>query len=299
MINSRQPSKNDIKIALAQSGYLIEQSIAQILEEDGFIVDTNYHYQDPEDNVSREMDIRAYSLKKISRRWLSHHLSITLIISCKANSNPIIFFQRKTNLPPEYISGDFLTISNPEKIPGLQGEPIDIQDFINLRKFHHYYKSPNISTQFCSIIHNEKNKSFETRHEEYKSEILPLVKALDFEIKKIKKDPVDEKIIYVNTFYPIIVLGGDMYECRVTKDRHAYVKKTQHVDYLQTYNSGTLQGEFRIDIVTQAYLKKLLEQINKETDEIVRRVNGKKQRMLEVIKNNSKNVDKIGSNVAH
>lgn len=284
----KKPGVKDILTALDNSGYLLEQFIAPVLEESGFVVETNYHYLDPDDKTSREMDLRGYTLKKISRKWLSHYLSITLVISCKSNKNPIIFFQRKSAIPPEYTSGDFLMISNPDKIPGQEAEPVDIQDYINLRKFHHYYKSPNLSTQFCEVAHNEKSKKFETRHEEYKSEILPLIKAMDFETKRVKDEELTSETINIHTIYPLLILGGDIYTCRILSNQKPQVRKSQHVSYLQAYNSDTLKGEFRIDVISERYIKKFLKQIDLETDEIIKRVDRKRKYLVQIIKNSRK-----------
>lgn len=289
----KKPKVNDIISALDKSGYLMEQSLALVLEEFGFVSDTNYHYLDPDEGTSREMDLRGYTLKKISQRWFSHHLSITTIISCRVSTNPIVFFQRRSVVPSEYMSGDFLMLSSPDKIPGPEDEPVDIQEFINLRKFHHYYKSPNISTQFCEIVYNDRTKRFETKHEEYKSEILPLIKAIDFEIKKARKEELRREVINFHTFYPVVVLRGELFACNITNNNQPVIKKVKYLNYLQDYNSRTLKGEFRIDIVTESYFKKLLQHIDTETDEIIKKVNKKRKFLLEVIKKSKRKKNEI------
>lgn len=276
------PSKKEILFTLEKSGYLLEQSLAPIFEEYGYVTDTNYHFLDPDEGKSREMDIRGYTIKKISRRWFSHSLSIYLIVSCKTNSEPLIFFSRQPILPAEYFGGEFFMLGNPNKIPGREKEPIDIQDFINIKKFHHFYKISKISSQFCAVGY--VNKQVEIKHLDYTSEIIPLIKALDFEIKQTQEKEVNNELVNYHVFYPIWIVSGMLYACNTGKDRKIKLKKTNHVSYLQTYNSTTLKGEFRIDVIQENYLRKFLRVIDNETDEIAKRLNHKLKKLIGVIK---------------
>jgi hypothetical protein len=278
-------TKKEILELLKNTGYLMEQEVSYEIDSFGYVTDTNYHYKDPDDGTSREMDVRGYTMKKISHSWHSynfHYLDITLIIGCKNNKLPLIFFSKKSIVPSEYSSGDFFVLSNPNKVPGKEGVPIDILDFINLRKFHHYYKASAISTQFCET-YLKNDKSIDVIHEAYKSEILPVIKAMDYEMKIVRKQ-LSKDSINMHTFYPIIVLSGEMYTCDTGLDKKPKLKKTQHVSYLQTYDSKTLKGEFRIDIITQNYLNKFLSQLDNETNKIVKRLKDKRETLLKTIK---------------
>ena len=58
-MNQNNISDVEILKAINASGYLMEQDIASILEANGFYVDTNCAFKDPETQKSRESDVFA------------------------------------------------------------------------------------------------------------------------------------------------------------------------------------------------------------------------------------------------
>src|SRR5690606_15550170 len=95
--------------ALEQSGYLFEQQVADRLEELGFHVDTAWAFRDPEQEKSRELDVRAIQ-RVFHDEHDRHSLFIELLVECKAYESPLVFLQRPKNVremdqsaPREYL----------------------------------------------------------------------------------------------------------------------------------------------------------------------------------------------------
>ena len=59
----KNPSIKDIKDALNNSGYLLEQRICPILEENGYYTETNVPYEDIDSGKSCEFDVLATKLE--------------------------------------------------------------------------------------------------------------------------------------------------------------------------------------------------------------------------------------------
>ena len=89
-----QPSEDEILKAVENSGYLMEQEVATILEELNFNVKTNSPFEDEEEGKSREIDILApKELYKDDENKLT--IYCVLICECKNNKNPFVFIKRK------------------------------------------------------------------------------------------------------------------------------------------------------------------------------------------------------------
>ncbi len=56
-----QPTDTEILAAIRESGYLMEQEVASVLEGLGFHVQTNRAFEDVDEGKSRELDVAAVS----------------------------------------------------------------------------------------------------------------------------------------------------------------------------------------------------------------------------------------------
>jgi hypothetical protein len=72
-------------------------------------------------------------------------------------------------------------------------------------------------------------------------------------------------------YYPIFVTSGPLVECFVAKQRPRY-RRVHQVGFLLRTRVGTRQREFRIDVVDEAGLKRLLGTINKEVSRMAERI---------------------------
>ncbi len=64
-------SIKEVKDAILGSGYLIEQRLEQILMKDGYYVETNPAFPDPDTGKSREFDISALLAKRLYKKSFS------------------------------------------------------------------------------------------------------------------------------------------------------------------------------------------------------------------------------------
>jgi len=57
---SEMPTTAEIISAVEDSGYLLEQQVANVFESLGYHVEPNFSFPDPEQELSREIDVRAF-----------------------------------------------------------------------------------------------------------------------------------------------------------------------------------------------------------------------------------------------
>jgi len=94
-----KPTKEQIKKAIEQSGYLLEQRICPIIEKYFFLTTPNEQYQDQDTGKSREIDIHAIVLNSLFRNEYSDTFATILLIECKNNSTPVVFFTQQNPIP--------------------------------------------------------------------------------------------------------------------------------------------------------------------------------------------------------
>lgn len=96
LMMSDNPTHQEILDAVKRSGYLMEQDIASVLENDGYTVATNSAFSDTDNEISREVDILAR--KKVYESESNKiKVFVELICECKNNQNPFVFISRKKN----------------------------------------------------------------------------------------------------------------------------------------------------------------------------------------------------------
>jgi hypothetical protein len=183
----------------------------------------------------------------------------------------LICFTRK-EIMSRYTLGDVHFSGMPKNIYS-QGEEFELIDYLNLEKFHHYYKYRKISSQFWIPPKEEKElKSKENETKEnyiYRAMILPLIKAIEAEKKYHESrwhfNP-EEEPIDLQFYYPIIVVK-ELWECDLTKNMPRYLKLSR-IGFLARYSSEKISGDYFIDICDEEGLKELLKCIGDEMDKI-------------------------------
>ena len=141
----------EMRDAIQRSGYLLEQRILPIFEKFYYVIDLNAIFPDPETGKSREIDIKAFCMRKIfDTDDFYDFLHINLLCECENNKQPSLFFIRDyydyelnffcddialSGIPIKFLDNDYFT---------------NFSDFLELKKFHHYGKG-DISTQYCTF----------------------------------------------------------------------------------------------------------------------------------------------------
>lgn len=275
----RVPTKKEMMEAISQSGYMMEQELVPVIESFGYFVTPNANFKDQDTGQSRGIDIEAISSRTIARGKYDFIFPI-LLIECKNNSNPYVFFTRK-NVLAGWSLGDHYISGMPKEVETTEGLE-SLTDYVKFNKFHHYSLADQVSSQFCTFEHKQKDKkdTWQAKHDPfYESVIIPIIKALKAAIddheSSYEPDPSDTEI-NLQLYYPIIVFGGDLYEIPVEAKTET-IRKVKHINFVRHYESESISGTFQIDVITRSYLKKFLELIDEEIDIITRRIKARKK----------------------
>jgi hypothetical protein len=180
----RVPALKEIRQAVKRSGYLFEQRIVPLLERHGYKATPNDIFEDPETGEAREIDVFAISGERISARGYDFIFPL-LFIECKNLVAPLIFFTQD-EIPITELAGDVQVAGIPLEIE-YKGEIVSITDYLDVEKFHHYYRRRRLSTQFCCVYEKEKSgkRRWIAGHDIngignlYQRLVIPLLKAVE------------------------------------------------------------------------------------------------------------------------
>lgn len=247
---------------IERSGKLFEHEVALLLQDKfGWII-PNYAYTDIEEGKSRELDIFVITAKKLGPERKMHFLFPILLVAIKAIS--LVCFVRREFMS-RYTIGDVHFSGMPKTIYS-RGNEFELVEYLNLEKFHHFYKYRYISSQFWTPLEKDKEKKGDYF---YNSLILPLIKAVVAEKEDHESgwyfDPEEEQV-NLQFYYPIIVVK-ELWECKLKGSEPQYVK-TPKIGFLARYASGKVSGSYHIDVCDKNGLKILLKTMNAEVNRI-------------------------------
>lgn len=284
--NSRNPKpikirRSEMLSAIRKSGYLLEQRVFPVLERSGYYVDPNPAFKDSNTGKSREYDFRAMSAIKVFRE--EYEFLYTFVIGeCMNNDQPVVFFE--TNPIVNFLFCDDLRCAG---IPLYFADPeedgdVSLQDFFRLDKFHHYCNGL-YSTQYCNLKLKSKGVSewMAWHDEEHHSIFNSLINATEFETGQwfanwVLPDEDKEEFFELKLFYPLLILRGDLFTCKQSKNRPILTKQ-QHVQFRREVARGNSSETYHIDVIVESYVPKYLEILDKESDALVRRLRRKKR----------------------
>lgn len=246
------PSPEEIIDALKQSGYLMEQEVATLLEALNFHVRTNWAFQDIDEGKSREIDVRA--IKRVAHneeKQLSAFVEI--IAECKNSKNPFIFIGRPKNqidnqLPPQELVFPIAKYEarNPQG-PGLQQK--DAFFHLSFDKVHHDFERDTKAVQFCRI--SPKKPRWEVNHGGlYDSIFYPMAKAFTGQKEDIPiaTRPGDWRYFWL--LVPMVITSGDIFYVD-SMEAEPVPQKVNHVTFKREIRSGKLDGIFTVEFVRQ------------------------------------------------
>ena len=270
-------TKKEMKQAIIRSGYLLEQRVEPILEKAGYFVTTNEAYLDPFTGKSREVDISAISAVKISRG--DDFIFSNLICECENNQQPVVFFVKESpiaflfheevksaGIPVQFLEKE---ISTKKGYKEKEGESfIGLSDFLNFEKYHHYCHGL-VSTQYCTFSRKKLKGPWIAFHSEAQHDsFTSLILALESEIDEYYSDYVlpekdETEYVNVNIYYPVLISQGDLYVAEIKK-KELDLKRCEHVQYRKNYFSKEKQDAYQIDVISESFLPKYLEIVEKE-----------------------------------
>jgi len=270
-----------MKDAIRRSGYLMEQRLVPLLGEYGFFATPNDGFIDPETGGAREIDILGIAGRSVrGRGGVIEGLFPVLLIECKNLQAPLVFFTQD-QIPAKEVSGAPYVSGGPLQVRW-RGRIRDLLDFLDIESFHHYYRTRRLASQFCAVYRKGKGQeahwvashTVDGPGNLYEGMVLPLIKALEAAHREhtASWEP-DPKVETINLqfYWPILVLSGPLWECFVGGARPRY-RRVNRVQFVRRHESEKLSGVYRIDVVTETGLRRLLDTIAKEVDELERRL---------------------------
>ncbi len=249
------PSDSQIVEALERSGYLFEQDVATLLGNLGFHVETSWAYPDPEQEKSREIDVRA--IKEIARNKENKiQMLVELLVECKDFDSPLVFLERRKNerelkhaVPREYL---FPNENYSKNIGNNRSREIPAFKYLGLMDKHYYFREDKKATQFSKIV--RKKKDWIANHEGiYDSLILPHAKLLEFRRNDVINSSRNNPWKFVWLFFPIVALRDHLYVYDLSGPNRM-LERRGRVSFIRHLESEKLKGLYLIDFVTFAHL---------------------------------------------
>lgn len=246
-----KPNKDEILDAIQQSGYLMEQEVATILEVLGFHVQTNWAFEDIEEGKSREIDV--YAFKQVFNTE-SLCINVILLCECKNNTHPFVFIGRNKGVvdrrygPMEYkfLKQEYTILSERDGL--ITERRVPAFWHLGFDRHHYYFQQTTKAVQFCKIV--RKGKSWVAQHGGiYDSLFYPLAKAVVSLRNEYKR--------YSSTIallFPIVVLNGNMYYVDSVAENPEPVD-VSHVTFVRELRADKVRGHFMLDVVTKSTLK--------------------------------------------
>lgn len=276
MAQNKNKFPKNWKDQIQKSGKLFEQEIAQYVQNHGFgYVVPNDAFLDVESGESRELDVFAISGRKIGHKM--NFIFPILLIAIKRMD--LVCFTR-SEIMTRYTIGDIHFSGMPKTIY-CREEEIELTDYLNLEKIHHFYKYKKMSSQFWAPFEGNRDKKGDYF---YRDLIFPLIKSVVAQSIEHEKDwyfdPEGEPI-NLQIYFPIIVVEN-LWECSLTKNGPKY-RKVSRTGFVSRHSSEKVSGTYLIDICDKNGLKELLNLINKETEQIIKIVRKK----IKIIENSA------------
>ena len=260
-------SPKQMSEAIQRSGYLLEQRVEAILSKEGYFVETNPVFPDPDTGKSREIDVSAISATRIYKKGYNFVFPM-LLCECENNSQPIVFFTKES--PISFMHHEQVKVSGiPVQLWQDDGY-VSLSEFTGMEKFHHYCKGV-VATQYCTFQLKKDKSSWTALHNEEQHDTFnSLVKALDYEIAKhfdgwSLPDKVDEEDVNIQIYYPLVIFQGSLNSATLKHNQLA-LRKSRHIQFRkELFLPRTNEVEtYQIDVIDEAYLPRYLRIIDSE-----------------------------------
>lgn len=258
---SAGPTNEEIKEALAQSGYLMEQEVATKLENLGYHVWTNAPFQDPDEGKSREMDVRAVQrFAYDEERRISAF--VELVAECKNSDNPYVFITRTknasdNNYPPKGWMFPLRNYEMKKAIGQSRSYSRQIPAFFHLgyEAVKSDYVADDKAVQFCRIDRNGRNAWQANHGGLYDSIFFPMAKAVTSRINDAPKSGTKpDEWKYFWFIFPIVVLSGRILKVD-TAQSDPDPADVDFINFQRELKSKSLDGRFSVDFVRQSALE--------------------------------------------
>jgi hypothetical protein len=261
----------EAKEALKRSGYLLESRVEKILRDEGYYVEANAAYPDPETGKSRELDVYGMGATKAGPNDYDYVFAV-LLIECVNNLEPLAFITKEPLVG--FLHHQEVKLAGlPVKIPAKKSRDSweALPDFLGMDRYHHYCKG-RVATQFCSFSRKKKDQEWMASHHPDQFESFrKLSAAVEYFIDRHYKSwrfGADEWL-NVEFYYPLLLLQGQLLEARPSK-RSLRMVRADHVQYRRSALIGREQVEYQIDVITEDYFPQYLKIVESEISKTTR-----------------------------
>jgi hypothetical protein len=250
---SDAPTEDDILEAVRREGYLLDQEVGTVLEDEGFHVQTSWPFEDPDEGESRELDV--WAVKRII-----HDGPVTLFVElfceCKSNvDRPLVFLTRRKGQIDATVNPEHFHFPHNHYQRRTSANSYSVLppfQYLEIAKYHYWFRADQKAVQFAKIV-RERDK-WRAQHDGlYNGLLLPLAKAINYR-RQIAWQGHASVVIGV----PIVVSKSNLYEIDSGQLELIVTKKT-HVSFLRSLQATNVKGAYIVDFVSFDGLKLYLE----------------------------------------
>jgi hypothetical protein len=268
-------TRAEAKSALLRSGYLLESRVEALLNKAGYYVQANHTYPDPDTGKAREFDLYAMGAERVGVEQRRDFIFRILLIECINNPQPIALITKEPQVAFLHHQ-DAKYAGLPVKFPVKGGGWVALHDHLKLETIHHYCKG-RIATQFCSFRQKKDRQQVEwmALHEDaqfdsFRKLCTVVDHLMDQHFKSWRFG--GPEFVNIEFYYPLLVLGGDLLEVRPNA-KSAQLTTRKHLQFRRSHIVRGEAEDYQIDVITESYIPKYLELVERETKSIANRLN--------------------------
>lgn len=255
----------EAKEALLRSGYLLESRLDSVLRDQGFYVEANRVYLDPDTGKARELDLYAMNARRAGPGEMDYLFNI-MLIECQNNPLPIALITKETVLGFLHYM-EIKMAGVPVKMPE-HNYWISLGDYLDIGKYHHY-STDQVATQWCTFTRKKGTTPGEwmaSHDEAHFDSLRKLAAATEYFGTEHFQSWVfegDEEPVNLEVYYPILVVQGELYDARPSK-RSVRLLKANHVQFRLSTLTSSGASEYQIDVVTERFFPTYLKIVEAE-----------------------------------
>jgi hypothetical protein len=266
MVNPKSIQPAEMRAALLRSGYLLESRLESLLRnrDQGYGVQANAPYADPDTGKSRELDIHAMTAWKAGPAEFDF-LFAALVIECVNNPQPLALITKEPML--QDLHAEHVRLAGiPTMIPERGNTWSSLADYLRMEKYHHYCQG-RIATQYCTFERKKQGGDWMAFHEDqHFSALRSLTDEVDFLIRQYYEGwraGDGEESVNLEFYFPILVVTGELLEIMPTT-RGFRSARRGHLKLQRSVIRGQETEEYQIDVVTEKAFPQLLDLIEAE-----------------------------------
>jgi hypothetical protein len=250
-----------IKEQISKTGFVLENEVCKILEENKWNIINNRYYLDDIQNINREIDIIAYKVYSIND--ILYYT--TLIISCKKSEKDYWSFLTKDirqndpniNLCPINNWSNDKILNFMLSTQGIEDRIISLSDEPDKEYLDFIY---GINQQVFAFQQMKRESFAPNNDKDIYNSIITTIKALEYE--KISLDKrITNKALY--NFNILSIFDGEMIQIHFDnekKDQH--VKEIDEIKYLNRHIVNKKESFYRVHFMKYNKLDSYMEHLN-------------------------------------